>query len=122
MLKMSVTMKMQVPGAGDLPVRTTTLDVCISSSHDMRVILQRQRGCVVSDYRQVGHVVSYHLVCGGDPPRMTGDASFELLPDGGTNGSVHANGYIGGQGVVMDMTYAGQRTDSCDYAASRQRH
>lgn len=40
MLKMSVTMKMQVPGAGDLPVRTTTLDVCTSSSHDMRVILQ----------------------------------------------------------------------------------
>jgi len=39
---------------------------------------------VVSNYRQTGDVVGYHLVCGGDPPRMIGDVCFELLPDGPT--------------------------------------
>jgi len=122
MMKMTVTMKMQVPGAGDLPARTTTQDVCASRDHDMRAMLQQQQDCVVSDYRQLGSVISYHLACGGNPPRMTGDARFELLPGGDIHGSVHANSNIGGQSVVMDMTYAGQRTGSCDYSASRQRH
>ena len=42
MMKMSVTMKMQVPGAGDMPARTTTQDVCTSRNHDMRAMLQQQ--------------------------------------------------------------------------------
>jgi len=121
MMKMSVTMKMQVPGAGDMPARTTTQDVCTSKSHDMRAMLQQQQDCRVSHYQQVGDVVSYHLVC-GDPPKMTGDARFELLPNGNIKGSVHANSSMGGQSVLMDMTYAGERTGSCDYTASRQKH
>ena len=121
MMKMSVTMKMQVPGAGDMPARTTTQDVCTSRNHDMRAMLQQQQDCTVSRYQQVGDVVSYHLACGGDPPKMTGDARFELLPNGNIRGSVHANSSMGGQSVLMDMTYAGERTGSCDYTASRQK-
>lgn len=121
MMKMSVTMKMQVPGAEGMPARTTTQDVCTSRSHDMRAMLQQQQDCTVSHYQQVGDVVSYHLVCGGDPPKMTGDARFELLPNGNIKGSVHANSSMGGQSVLMDMTYAGERTGSCDYTASRQK-
>ena len=121
MMTMTVTMKMQVSGAGDLPARTTTQEVCTSTDHDMRAMLQHQQKCAVSDYRQLGSVVSYHLVCGGNPPTMTGDARFELLPNDDIRGSVHANSNMGGQSVVMDMTYAGRRTGSCDYGASRQR-
>ena len=87
----------------------------------MRAMLQQQQDCTVSHYQQVGDVVSYHLVCGGDPPKMTGDARFELLPNGNIKGSVHANSSMGGQSVLMDMTYAGERTGSCDYTASRQK-
>ena len=121
MMKMSVTMKMQVSGAEGMPARTTTQDVCTSRNHDMRAMLQQQQDCTVSNYQQVGDVVSYHLVCGGDPPKMTGDARFELLPNGNIRGSVHANSSMGGQSVLMDMTYAGERTGSCDYTASRQK-
>ena len=121
MMKMSVTMKMQVPGAEGMPARTTTQDVCTSRSHDMRAMLQQQQDCTVSHYQQVGDVVSYHLVCGGDPPKMTGVARFELLPNGNIKGSVHANSSMGGQSVLMDVTYAGERTGSCDYTASRQK-
>jgi len=53
---------------------------------------------------------------------MTGDARFELLPNGNIKGSVHANSSMGGQSVLMDMTYAGERTGSCDYTAGRQKH
>jgi len=114
-------MKMQLPGAGDMPAHTTTQDVCTSRDHDMRAMLQQQQDCIVSNYQQVGDVVSYHLVCGGDPPKMVGDARFELLPNGNIKGSVHANSSMGGQDVLMDMTYAGERTGSCDYTASRQK-
>lgn len=120
MMKMSVTMKMQMSGAGDMPAHTTTQDVCTSRNRDMRAMLQQQ-DCTVSDYQQVGDVVSYHLVCGGNPPKMTGDARFELLPNGDIKGSVHANSSMGGQSVIMDMTYAGEHTGSCDYTASRQK-
>ena len=121
MMKMNVTMKMQLPGAGDMPAHTTTQDVCTSRDHDMRAMLQQQQDCIVSNYQQVGDVVSYHLVCGGDPPKMVGDARFELLPNGNIKGSVHANSSMGGQDVLMDMTYAGERTGSCDYTASRHK-
>ena len=121
MMKMNVTMKLQVPGAGNMPAHATTQDVCTSKSHDMRAMLQQQQDCTVSDYQQVGDVVSYHLLCGGDPPKMTGDARFGLLPNGGIEGSVHANSGMDGQSVIMDMTYAGERTGSCDYTASRHK-
>ncbi|MHB1059051.1 MAG: DUF3617 domain-containing protein [Rhodanobacter sp.] len=122
MMKMNVTMKMQMPGAGDIPAQATSQNVCMSRDLDMRAMLQQQKDCSVSDYRQVGQVVSYHVACGGNPPRMTGDARFELLPGGSIKGSVHANSSMGGKSMVMDMTYAGERIGSCDYAAIRQRH
>lgn len=122
MMKMSVSMKMQMPGAGDIPAQATTQDVCMSRDLDMRAMLQRQKNCTVSDYRQAGNVVSYHVACGGNPPGMVGDARFELLPGGSIKGSVHANSSMGGKNMVMDMTYAGERTGSCDYAASHPKH
>ena len=122
MMKMNVSMKMQVSGAGELPVRTTTQNVCTSKDHDMRAMVQRQKDCTVSDYRQVGNVVSYHMTCGGNPPAMTGDARFELLSGGAIKGTVHANTRMGEQTAVMDMTYSGERTGSCHYTASQQKH
>jgi hypothetical protein len=56
------------------------------------------------------------------PPTMIGDAHFEWLPDGSIKGSMHANSSMSGQSTVMDMTYAGERTGSCDYTASRHAH
>lgn len=122
MMKMSITMKMQMAGLGDMPARTVNQNVCTSKDHDMRSMLQQQKDCVVSNYHQQGNVISYHVVCGGNPPRMTGDAQFELLPGGDIRGSMHADSNMNGQAMVMDMTYAGQRTGSCDYTASRQKH
>lgn len=122
MMKMTITMKMQMAGLGDMPARTVTQNVCTSKDHDMRAMLQQKKDCVVSNYRQNGNVISYHVVCGGNPPRMTGDAQFELQPGGDINGSLHANSNMRGHDVVMDMTYAGQRTGSCDYTMSRQKH
>jgi hypothetical protein len=122
MMKMNVTMKIQVPGAGTMPAQTLTQNVCTSADHDMRAMLQRQKDCTVSDYRQAGNVYSYHMSCGGTPPAMTGDAHFELLPGGDIKGSIHANSRMGDQSAVMDMTYAGERTGSCDYTASQHAH
>ncbi|WEN15007.1 DUF3617 family protein [Rhodanobacter sp. AS-Z3] len=122
MMKMAITMKMQMPGMGDMPARTVTKDVCTSKDHDMRAMLQQQKACVVSNYTQTGNTVSYHVVCGGNPPSMSGDAQFELLPSGDIHGHFHANSNRNGHSMVMDMTYAGQRTGSCDYTASRPAH
>jgi hypothetical protein len=110
-----------LPATGDMPAHTTTQDACSSRSHDMRAMPQQQRDCTVSNHQQVGDVVGYHLVCAGDPPKMTGDARFELLLNGSVKGSVHANSSMGGHNVLMDMAYAGERTGSCDYIASRQK-
>src|SRR3546814_16996043 len=89
MMKVDITMKMQLPGAANMPAQKVTQNVCMSSDPDMRAMLQQQKDCAVSDYRKVGNVVSYHVVCGGNPPTMTGDARFELLPGGSINGSLH---------------------------------
>lgn len=35
MMKMTITMKMQMAGLGDMPARTVTRDVCTSKDHDM---------------------------------------------------------------------------------------
>lgn len=121
MVKVDITMKMQLPGAADMPAQMITQDVCMSSDPDMRAMLQQQKDCAVSGYRKVGNVVHYHVACGGNPPTMAGDARFELLPGGNINGSLHANSNMGGQSVVVDMTYAGVRTGSCDYKANASR-
>lgn len=122
MMKMTISMKMQMAGLGDMPARTVAQNVCTSKDHDMRAMLQQQTDCVVSNYQQKGNVISYHVVCGGNPPSMTGDAQFELQAGGDINGRLHTNSNMRGRNVVMDMTYAGQRTGSCDYTASRQKH
>lgn len=122
MMKVSITMKMQMAGLGDMPAQTVTQNVCTSKDRDMRAILQQQKDCVVSDYTQSGNAVSFHVVCGGSPPSMTGDARFELLPGGDIRGSLHANSNQSGKSIVMDMNYAGQRTGSCDYVASQPAH
>lgn len=91
MMKMNATMKMQVPGVGHACAYGYAGRVHLQD-HDVRAMLQQQQGCTVSDYPQVGDVVSYRLVCGGKPPKTTGDARFELLPNNGNiRGSVHAN-------------------------------
>lgn len=118
MMKMTITMKMQMAGLGDMPARTVTRDVCTSKDHDMRAMIQQQKDCVVSNYTHIGNAVSYHVVCGGSPPSMTGDARFELLRGGDIRGSMHTNSNRSGRSMVMDMTYAGQHTGSCDYTAS----
>lgn len=117
MVQVDITMKMQLPGAASMPAQRVTQNVCMSSDPDMRAMLQQQKDCAVSDYRKVGNVVSYRVACGGNPPTMTGDARFELLPGGNINGSLHANSTVGGQSMAVDMTYAGVRTGSCDYKA-----
>jgi hypothetical protein len=122
MMKVNITMKMQMSGVGDIPAHTVTQNVCTSKDRDMRAMVQRQKNCAVSNYEQVGSVVSYHMVCGGSPPTMTGDAHFELLPGGGVKGTVHANSSMSGKTVVTDMTYAGERTGSCDYGATQHGH
>lgn len=118
MMKVNITMKMQISGGRDIPARTVTKDVCTSKDRDMRSMVQRQKNCAVSDYRKVGNVVSYHMACGGNPPTMTGDAHFELLPGGGVKGTFRSNSNMRGKTFVMDMTYAGEPTGSCDYNAT----
>ena len=122
MMKVTVTMKMQMAGMGDMPARTVTRNVCTSKDRDMRAMLQQQKDCVVSNYTQTGSTVSYHVVCGGSSPSMTGDAQFDLLPGGDIRGKLHATSNRIGQNMVMDMTYAGQRTGSCNDTASHAGH
>src|SRR3546814_10139002 len=62
MMKVDITMKMQLPGAANMPAQKVTQNVCMSSDPDMRAMLQQQKDCAVSDYRKVGNVVSYHVV------------------------------------------------------------
>src|SRR5690606_1187611 len=111
MMKMTISMKMNIPGMGSIPAQTVTQNICTSKDHDLRQLVQKQQqeDCSVSDYRQVGNVVSYRVVCGGNPPTMEGDAQFELRPDGSINGTLRATSNMQGQKVAMDMTYAGVR-------------
>lgn len=117
MMKMTINVKMNIPGMGSIPAQNMTQNICTAKDPDLRSMVQQQQqqDCTVSDYKKVGNVVSYHVVCGGKSPTMTGDAKFEMRPDGGISGTVRASSNAGGQNVVMDMTYTGVRTGSCDY-------
>lgn len=52
MMKMNVTVKMRMPGAGDMPAQTTGQFAGMSGNRGMRAMPQRQRDCAVSDCRQ----------------------------------------------------------------------
>lgn len=110
---------MQVPDAEGLPARTTTREVCTCRDTTCAV-LQQQRDCVLSATGRLA-ISSAVIRSAAGPLKMIGDTRFELPPDGDIEGSVHANSYMGGQRVVMNMAYAGERTDSGDCAASRQK-
>lgn len=115
MMKMTISMKMQIPGMGSVPAQTVTQNVCTAKDPDMRAMMEEQKDCAITNYKKVGNVVSYHVTCGGNSPTMSGDAQFELRPDGSINGSIKATTNMSGQSVAMDMTYAGVRTGSCEY-------
>ena len=86
-----------------MSAHTTTQDVCTSSDRDMRAMLQQQQGCTVSDYRQIGDVVSDHPVCGGNPPKMTGEARFEMI---GVCRSCRRRSGVGGIVAVNSGSFA----------------
>lgn len=79
MMKMNVTVKMRMPGAGDMPAQTTGQFAGMCGDRGMRdaaaaEALRRQR------LPAGGDAVSRHATCGGDPPMTAGDARFELPP------------------------------------------
>jgi hypothetical protein len=114
MMKMSVSMKVQMPGAG------TCLRIHLQGPRHARYVaatagLHRQRLPAGRRCRQLSPGLRWQSA--EDDWR----ARFELLLDGDIEGSVHANSSMGGRSVIMDMTYAGEHTGSCDYTASRQK-
>lgn len=113
LMNMTVTTRMQM-GASQLPPNTRTDKTCISAKKpDLRQMVSRNKSCKISDYRQLGGTISYHISC--TQPPMSGDGKFTLLANGGIHGTVHAHADAGGRKLGMDMTEDGTRIGSCDY-------
>ena len=114
LMKVTSTMKMQVPGMS-MPARTQTHQVCTSvKKPDPRDMLKQQKDCTLSNLVQTADSVSYHMTCTGQM-QMDADAHFQLHSDGGMHGTIHSNSHASGQNMVMDMTIDGVRVGSCEY-------
>jgi hypothetical protein len=115
MMKMNTTVHMKMAGMPAMGPITHSANVCTSAKKPDPAQLMKNHGeCKVSDYKQVGDTITYHMECSGRT-RMSGDGKFRMLPDSGIQGTIHIAGESGGQPVSMDMAFDGQRTGACAY-------
>lgn len=115
MMKMNTTMHMKMAGMPAMGPMTHSMDVCTSARKpDPSQLMKNQGDCKVSDYKQVGDTITYHMECSGET-QLSGDGKFQMLPDSGIRGAIHISGQSSGQPVTMDMTFDGQRTGACAY-------
>ncbi len=113
-MKMTISMKMQMPGM-DMPASSHTMQSCVSAKKpDPRQMMQKNKDCTTSDYKEVGDTVSFHMACTGPMP-MNGAMTFRIAADGGVHGTTHMTSTTEGQAMVMDTTYEGQRIGACEY-------
>jgi hypothetical protein len=114
LMKMTTTTRMQMPGMS-MPPMSHTATVCTSARQpDPTRMMQGQKDCKVTDFKRTGNVITYRMACTG-AVTMNGEGRFEMLADGGLRGSVHVAGSSGGQEMVTDTTFEGQRLGPCDY-------
>ncbi len=115
MMKMTTTTQMSMAGMPAMGPMTHAMDVCTSAKKpDPTQMMKHQGACKVSDYKQVGDTISYHMTCSGHM-QMSGEGKFEMLPGGGIRGRSHITGNAGGHSMTMDVAYDGQRIGACDY-------
>ena len=115
LMKMTTTMRMQMPGMPAMSPMAHTMTVCSPVRlTDPKQLLQRQQACTVSNVRQSGQTLSYHMECPGEAS-MSGDGSFRIAANGDVHGSFHMVGTREGQSMVMDSTIDGERIGACDY-------
>lgn len=114
LIKMTVSVKMQLPGI-NVPARSHTMQSCASTKKpDARKMVQKAKGCTTSGYKEVGDTVSFRMEC-TEPMAMKGDTTFTMAADGGVRGTTHMTSAIEGKAMVIDTTYEGQRIGACDY-------
>ncbi len=116
LMKMTSTVRMQMAGmpAGMGPM-THTVNVCTSASKpDLSRAMKNAKDCTISDYRQSGDTISYHLSCSG-AVQLSGDGKFQRSDNGDIHGSMHMAGQSAGHAMTMDTRIDGTRIGSCDY-------
>ena len=115
LMKLDIVTHVQLAGMANMPASTLQRQVCAAADKpDPRELLQHRGACTVSDYRQVGQTISYHMTCPGQA-RFSGDGRFDLLGHGNFRGALEMSGQAGGRAVQMQTTYSGQRVGSCTY-------
>lgn len=115
MMKMNTTVHMKMAGMPAMGPMSHSMNVCTSAKKpDPSQLMKNQGECKVSNYKQVGDTITYHMECSGQT-QLSGDGKIQMLPDSGIRGAIQITGQAGGQPMTMDMAFDGQRTGACAY-------
>ena len=119
LMKLDIATHVQMAGMANMPTSTLQRQICTAAGKpDPRQFVQHDGSCIVSNYRQVGQTISYHMACKG-PAQASGDGRFELLGQGNFRGQLEMSSQAGGHAIQMQTTYSGQRVGSCTYVPSK---
>jgi len=116
LMKLTVTTTLHMQGMS-MPPRTVSREVCTApGKFDPRQLANAQKGsdCAVSDYRQRGSTITFHVAC-TRPEHVDSDGTFHQLADGGFNGKMHTTASVAGHATTIDTAYVGRHVGSCPY-------
>ena len=117
LMEMTTTTTMKMAGMPAIQPQTHTTRICTSAAKpDARDLVPHRKDCRVSDYRQSGDTVSYHMSCAGKM-EMQGDTRLRMSGDGSVHGTVHMTAADAGHPMVMDSVFDGKRIGKCDYTS-----
>jgi hypothetical protein len=119
MMHMTASIQMQISSTKvNIPPQSFSKDICVSKQHDARDIVtqsQRNKTCVVSDYKFAGTSGTFRYVCSGEM-QLQGDGSFQIKSGGGSHVAINTSGNVHGQPMSMSLTFEATPSGaSCDY-------
>ncbi|WP_017460688.1 DUF3617 domain-containing protein [Dyella ginsengisoli] len=116
LMKLTTTTTLHMQGMA-MPPRVMSREVCTApAGFDPRQLVSTRNGsdCKVSDYRQRGHTITFHVAC-TRPQKVSSDGTFHQLADSGFDGEMRTTTAVAGHDATLDTRYVGQHVGDCSY-------
>ncbi|GAB3786149.1 DUF3617 domain-containing protein [Dyella agri] len=114
LIEVSQTVTIQMQSMA-VPPQTMSRKICTApDKFDPQALLQEGSDCSISDYRENGSTITFHVAC-TSPHLVAAEGVLHRHADGGIDGSMHAAMTAVGRPVAVETTYQGRPVGSCDY-------
>lgn len=114
LIDFSMTATVQMQGMA-MPPQTMSRKICTApGKFDPQALLHHGSDCKVSDYRDDGSTITFHVAC-AQPQAVASDGVFHRQADGGIDGSMRTTTTAAGRPVTVETTYQGKPAGSCEY-------